>query len=111
MSVILDLALFPTDQGVSVSRFVAPVIAMIRASGYDYRLSSMGTQVETETLPQALELIDRAHALLEAMGCERIYAVAKLDSRRGGQGRLSGKLESVQRHLGEARTLDGLSSD
>ena len=100
MSVILDLALFPTDQGVSVSRYVAPVVAMIRDSGYDYRLSPMGTQVETETLAQTLELIAQAHAILDAMGSERVYAVVKLDSRKGPLGRLSGKLEAVQRRIG-----------
>ena len=47
MSVLLDLSIFPVDQGVSVSRFVAPVIAMIRDSGHDYRLSECVNENET----------------------------------------------------------------
>lgn len=101
MSVILDLTVFPTDQGVSVSRFVAPIVAMIGDSGWDHRLSPMGTQIETETLEQALGLIARAQALLDGFGCERVYVVAKFDIRTGPLGRLDGKIDSVRRHLGE----------
>lgn len=100
MSVILDLAIFPVDQGVSVSRFVAPVIAMIRESGHDYRVSPMGTQIETRTLREALDLIERAQGILQEQGCQRAYAVAKLDMREGPLGRLSGKIESVAKRIG-----------
>ncbi|EXJ14662.1 MTH1187 family thiamine-binding protein [Imhoffiella purpurea] len=101
MSVILDLTIFPMDQGVSVSRFVAPVIAMIRDSGFAHRLSPMGTQIETETLREALDLIDQAQALLDGFGCERVYVVAKFDIRQGPLGRLSGKIASIREHIGD----------
>jgi uncharacterized protein (TIGR00106 family) len=101
MSVILDLTVFPTDQGASVSRFVAPVVAMIRDSGLDYQLSPMGTQVESATLPEALALIERANGLLESLGCGRVYMVAKFDIRQGPTGRLRSKLESVRHKIGE----------
>jgi uncharacterized protein (TIGR00106 family) len=104
MSVLLDLSIFPVDQGGGVSAFVAPVIAMIRDSGHDYRLSPMGTVVETETLPEALALVERAYAILEGMGCGRVYATAKLDIRQDQSGRLSGKVESVRRIIGEVAT-------
>lgn len=104
MSVIIDLSIFPLDQGASLSRFVAPVIAMIEESGHPYHLSPMGTQVETETLSQALALIERAYAILEGMGAKRVYAVAKFDIREGPMGRLSGKIESVQARLATTDT-------
>jgi uncharacterized protein (TIGR00106 family) len=104
MSVLLDLSIFPVDQGVSVSRFVAPVIAMIRDSGHDYRLSPMGTVVETETLAESLRLIERAEGILDALGCERMYATARFDIRRGPLGRLSGKIESVRQQIGHVET-------
>ncbi|MBK1716791.1 MTH1187 family thiamine-binding protein [Thiocystis violacea] len=101
MSVILDLAIFPTDQGVSVSRFVAPVIALIRDSGFDFQLSPMGTQVETASLPEALALIEQAQSVLDGLGCERVYAIAKFDIRQGPLGRLRGKVDSVRQRIGE----------
>jgi uncharacterized protein (TIGR00106 family) len=101
MSVLLDLSIFPVDRGAGLSSFVAPVIAMIRDSGHDYRLSPMGTVVETDTLTEALALIERAHEILEALGCERVYATAKLDIRKGQGGRLDGKVDSVRKQIGE----------
>ncbi|AHF03790.1 hypothetical protein MARPU_07870 [Marichromatium purpuratum 984] len=101
MSVLLELTIFPLDQGGSgVSRFVAPVVAMVRDSGYPHQLGPMGTVVETETLPEALALIERAQAILDAMGCERVYAVAKFDMRKRAEGRLEGKIASVEHRLG-----------
>jgi uncharacterized protein YqgV (UPF0045/DUF77 family) len=101
MSVILDLAIFPTDQGVSVSAFVAPVIAMIRDSGHAYRLSPMGTAVETATLPEALDLIARAQSLLDERSCARVYVIAKFDICQGPLGRLTGKIDSIRERIGE----------
>ncbi len=104
MSVLLDLSIFPLDQGVSMSRFVAPVVAMIRDSGHEYRLSPMGTVVETATLAESLRLIERAQGILDALGCERVFATAKFDIRRGPLGRLSGKIDSVRQQIGEVES-------
>lgn len=101
MSVLLDLSIFPVDQGAGVSAFVAPVIAMIRDSGHAYRLSPMGTTIETATLSEALEVIARAQAILDDLGCERVYATAKFDIRRGPLGRLDAKIASVRERIGE----------
>lgn len=105
MSVLLDLSLFPMDQGVSVSRFVAPVVAMIRDSGQACQLSPMGTLIETATLAEALALIERAQAVLDDLGCERVYAVAKFDIRKGPLGRLNGKVAAVRQRIGEVDRL------
>lgn len=99
MSVLLDLSIFPVDRGTSLSRYVAPVVNMISASGYAYQLTSMGTQVETETLTEALALIDNAHNILAEQGCERVYATAKFDIRAHQGDRLSGKVASIQHQL------------
>ncbi len=101
MSVILDLGIFPMDQGASVGAFVAPVVAMIRASGHPYQLGAMGTLVETEDLESALALIGRAHQVLAAQGCRRVYATAKLDMRDGPLGRLEAKVARVSALLGD----------
>ena len=53
MSVLMNFAMFPTDKGSSVSPYVSKITALIRSKGYKSQLSSMGTIVETDTLPQA----------------------------------------------------------
>lgn len=99
MSVLIDLSIFPMDQGSSLSAFVAPVVGMIAASGHPHQLTAMGTLVETETLAEALALIEQAHLLLAEQGCERVYATAKFDIRAHGSGLLDAKVASVSRRL------------
>jgi len=103
MSVLLEFSMFPTDQGESVSAYVSPVIAMIRDSGVSYRLTPMGTVIETATLGEALALVARAYEILEAAGCKRVYSALKLDIRKGREQRLEGKIASVRGRIGEVR--------
>ena len=41
MSVLLEFAMFPTDKGDSVSKYVSKVIDMIKNSGLDYKLTAI----------------------------------------------------------------------
>ncbi len=100
MSTLLEFSMFPTDKGESVSAYVSPVIAMIRDSGLDYRLTPMGTVIETDTPEQALEIVTRAYRVLEEAGCNRVYASLKLDIRKGHDRRMRGKIASVERKIG-----------
>ncbi len=43
MSVLMEFAIFPTDKGESVSKYVSKVINMIDKSGIRYQLTPMGT--------------------------------------------------------------------
>ena len=104
MSVLLEFSMFPTDKGESVSAYVSPVIKMIAASGVDYQLTAMGTLVEAKTLRQALDIVEKAYEVLAQQGCNRIYSSLKLDIRQGKDNRLSGKLASVKKKIGDVRT-------
>ena len=60
MSVLLEFAMFPTDKtGDSASESVSKVIDMINKSGVKYKLTAMGTIIETETLQEALDIVRR----------------------------------------------------
>ena len=63
----------PTDQGESVSDHVSEVIRMIKESGVDYRLTPMGTVIETEQLAEALANVEKAATILQQRDCRRIY--------------------------------------
>ncbi len=104
MSVLLEFSMFPTDQGESVSTHVSQVIKMIAGSGVEYRLTAMGTVVETKTLKQALEIVEKAYEVLERQGCKRVYSSLKLDIRKGKENRLAGKVASVTEKIGEVCT-------
>jgi len=100
VSVLMELAIFPTDQGESVSSHVSEVIRMIRDSGVDYRLTPMGTIVETEEVSQALAIVERAARILQDRDCRRIYSTIKLDIRPGKGGRMEQKVRSVEEKIG-----------
>jgi len=99
MSVLLEFSMFPTDKGESISAYVARVLALIDESGIPYRLTPMGTIIETETPEQALNLLNRAYKQLEP-DCNRVYVSAKLDIRKGEGSRLTQKIESVEKRVG-----------
>ncbi|NBC13459.1 MAG: MTH1187 family thiamine-binding protein [Gammaproteobacteria bacterium] len=103
MSVLMEFSIFPTDQGESVSAQVSEVIRMVRESGLEYRLTPMGTVVETDSVGEALALVERAAAVLESLGCRRVYSAIKLDIRSNQDGRMSGKIESVEARVGQVQ--------
>ncbi len=92
--VLLEFSITPLDKGESVSPWVARCLEIVRASGLDYRLHAMGTIVEGE-LPEVLDLFRRCVEAV-AQDCNRISCTMKLDYRRGHQGRLETKVQSVQ---------------
>lgn len=101
MSVLLEFAMFPTSdncrEGSSVSIQVAKIIDAIDKSGVTYKLTPMGTIVETQTMQEALDLIALAYEQVKE--CERVYSSLKFDIRHDSEDRLKSKIKSVESHL------------
>jgi uncharacterized protein (TIGR00106 family) len=97
MSVIINLVLFPTDKGQSVSPYVARVVKIIEQSGLPYDLHSMGTCVEGEW-DEVMSVTGRCFKELER-DCDRIYLAFTADYRKGASGRMKSKIASVQEKL------------
>ncbi|WP_029520724.1 MTH1187 family thiamine-binding protein [Persephonella sp. IF05-L8] len=100
MSVLVEFAMFPTDKGESVSAYVSRIIKMIDKSEVPYKLTPMGTVFETETMEEALDIINKAYKQLEK-DCNRVYSVVKFDIRKGKSNRLVQKIQSVEKKLGK----------
>ncbi|MDY7027664.1 MAG: MTH1187 family thiamine-binding protein [Spirochaetota bacterium] len=100
MSVLMEFSMFPTDKGEGVSQYVSEVIRMIRESGLNYRLTPMGTVIETDSMEEALEMLRKAHLLLDKES-RRIYCSAKFDIRKGSSDRLEGKIASIEGKIGK----------
>jgi uncharacterized protein (TIGR00106 family) len=100
MSVITDLTIFPTDKGAGgVSTYVSRVLKVIKESGFEYKLSSMGTTVETNTIEELNAIVAECYAVLEP-DCERVYMTIKLDIRKGEPGRMTQKIASIEEKIG-----------
>jgi uncharacterized protein (TIGR00106 family) len=98
MSVLVEFAMFPTDKGESVSSYVARIIKWLEEQKVSYQLTAMGTIFETETMSEALKILEGAYKQLEN-DCNRVYSIAKFDVRRGKTNRMQQKIASVQHKL------------
>ena len=94
MSVLMEFAIFPTDKGESVSEYVSKVIKMIDQSGIKYQLTPMGTIIESETLQEALEVIENSYRVLKPYS-NRVYATVKFDIRKNRTDAMTSKIESI----------------
>jgi len=103
MSVLLEFAMFPTSdncrEGSSVSKHVSKIIGAIDKSGVSYKLTPMGTVVETDTMREALDIIELAYE--QVSDCDRVYSSLKFDIRKGKKDRLTTKIDSVEKNLGK----------
>ncbi len=101
MSVIIEFSMFPMDTGESVGEAVSEIVEMIRNSGYEYRLTAMGTIVETAEISDALDLVEKAYQVLAFRGSKRVYASIKLDIRDAKDHRLTDKIQSIETRIGK----------
>lgn len=100
MSVLMNFAIFPTDLGESKSKEVSQVIDMIKKSGVSYKLNSMGTTIETETMQDALKILNDSYELLNQKH-NRIYSTVTFDIRKNHSNRLEGKVASIEKIIGK----------
>ncbi|HCK40455.1 MAG: hypothetical protein CMJ72_08410 [Planctomycetaceae bacterium] len=96
--VLLEMSIVPLGVGDSVSQYVAQCVDRVDQSGLAYELNSMGTIVEGD-LPEVLQLMQSCIELM-AQHSDRVSCSAKLDYRRGRQGRITAKVDSVEQKLG-----------
>ena len=101
MSILMEMSMFPTDKSESKSKEVSEVIKIIRDSGINYQLTAMATIIETDTISEALALVEKCYSKLEELGCNRVFSTLKFDIRKGHDNRLKTKIESVERYIGE----------
>ncbi|MFO7789920.1 MAG: MTH1187 family thiamine-binding protein [Bacteroidales bacterium] len=100
MSVLVNFAMFPTDKGASVSPYVSRILKMLKDSNVNYKLSAMGTIFETNSMGEALEVLEKAYAQL-ADDCDRVYSVVNFDIQKNKpMGRLTSKIQSIEDKIG-----------
>lgn len=101
MSVLLEFAMFPTDKtGDSASESVSKIIDMINKSGITYKLTAMGTIIETETIEEALDIVNQSYKVLEPFS-KRVYSTITIDIRKEKSNRLNQKIESIESKIGK----------
>jgi uncharacterized protein (TIGR00106 family) len=92
--VLAEFAMFPTDKGESVSKYVSQVIDAIDKSGLKYKLTPMGTVIEGEW-DEVFGLITKCFKILEPQA-NRVYSAIKVDYRKGSESRMTSKIEKIK---------------
>lgn len=100
MSVLMEFAIFPTDKGESVSQYLKGVMSYLDKLPFSHQLTSMGSIVETETMEEALEVLEKCNDLL-IKDHRRIYLTAKFDIRQGDTGRMEAKVRKINNLMKE----------
>uniref|UniRef100_A0A7V4JR49 MTH1187 family thiamine-binding protein n=1 Tax=Thermodesulfobacterium geofontis TaxID=1295609 RepID=A0A7V4JR49_9BACT len=101
MSLLIEISIFPLDKGESVSEYVARAVDIIERSKFPYVLTPMETIIETNTIEEALKIVENCFKALE-IDCNRIIVNIKIDYRKGKKDRIKGKIESVEKKLGKS---------
>jgi uncharacterized protein (TIGR00106 family) len=95
---LAEISLSPLDKGTSLAVHVARCLDVVDRSGLPYRLGPMGTTVEGEW-KEVMAVLEACFESL-AEDCDRVSVHLKGDWRRGAAGRLTAKVEAVERILG-----------
>ncbi len=100
MSTLLEFSMFPTDKGSSVSEYVSKIIKLISEKDFSYKLTAMGTIIETDELKDALQIVNESYKILEPYS-DRVYASLKLDIQKSKNNRIESKIKSVTDKIGK----------
>ena len=95
---LLEFSMSPLGKGESVDRYVARSLDIIDRSGLDYRLNPMGTVIEGDW-DEVFGVVKRCFETMKK-DCGRISIGIRVDYRKGKDGRLGGKIASVEKRLG-----------
>ncbi len=93
---IVAVSISPVGEGVSVSRYVAEALRVVRAQDrVRYKLDSMFTTLEGD-LDETFALIRRMQEAVFALGAVRVGTVIKIDDRRDRVVSMEDKIRSAE---------------
>ncbi|WP_309065129.1 thiamine-binding protein [Microbacterium sp.] len=84
----------------SVHDAVAAAVRVVRESGLPHRTTSMFTEIEGPDWDTVMDVVKRATEAVLPFG-SRVSLVLKADIRPGYTGELDGKIERLERAIGE----------
>ena len=95
--VLLEFSMSPLGKGESVGKYVSRSLEIIDQSGVEYRLNPMGTVLEGEW-DEVMDVVSQCYERMRK-DCNRVSCTIKIDYRKGKNGRLNGKVASVEKRL------------
>jgi uncharacterized protein (TIGR00106 family) len=95
--IIASLAIFPTSEGASVSKYVKEAIKIIEDSGLKSQTGGMNTTIESPDLETLFKVIVKAHNNMVEKGAQRIHIDLNVDHRLDKDATIQSKLSAVNK--------------
>lgn len=93
--IIGELAIFPTSEGVSVSKYVKEAIRVIGSSGLHHETGGMATVIEAPDMESLLQVVKECHEAMVKMGARRIHLDLRIDHRLDTEATIESKLKAI----------------
>jgi len=93
--IIAEFAIFPTSEGVSVSKYVKEAIKVIESSGLKHETGGMSTTIESPDLNTLFKVIEKCHDAIVKMGAKRIHIDLRVDQRLDVEASIESKLKAL----------------
>ncbi len=93
--IIAEFAIFPTSEGVSVSKYVKEAIKVIESSGLKHETGGMSTTIEAPDLDTLFKIIEKCHEAMVKMGAQRIHMDLRVDHRLDVEASIESKLKAL----------------
>ena len=79
--IVADFAMVPMGTGTSAARYIRAIYDVLKESGVNFVPGPMSTSVETRTMKELFDLIERANTKVAEMGVKRIITSINIDYR------------------------------
>jgi uncharacterized protein (TIGR00106 family) len=93
--IIAEFAIFPTSEGVSVSKYVKEAIKVIASSGLKHETGGMSTTIEAPDMDTLFKVIEKCHEVMVKMGAKRIHIDLRVDHRLDKDASIESKLKAL----------------
>lgn len=104
MNTLIAVAIAPVGVGEELSKYVAEVVKVIRASGLPNKTYSMFTEIEGDW-DAVMAVVKRATFVLAEKGI-RTEVVLKADIRPGVSNMMTGKVDRLEEALAEVKPVE-----
>lgn len=93
--IIAEFAIFPTSEGISVSKYIKEAVKIIERSGLKSETGGMSTTIEAPDLKTLFKVIDKTHQAIAKMGAKRIHIDLRIDHRLDREATIESKLKAI----------------
>jgi uncharacterized protein (TIGR00106 family) len=93
--IIAEFAIFPTSEGVSVSKYVKEAVKVIESSGLKQETGGMSTTIEAPDMDTLFRVIENCHEAMVKMGAKRIHIDLRVDHRLDVDASIESKLKAL----------------